>query len=63
MEAFNNFINWLNGIIWSDALVYSLLAVHIFFTIGTKGAQFRLIKQMFKHMLEKERTSPLLKSS
>lgn len=61
MEAFNNFINWLNGIIWSDALVYSLLAVHIFFTIVTKGAQFRLIKQMFKHMFEKDESSAEIK--
>lgn len=61
MEAFNNFINWLNGIIWSDALVYSLLAVHIFFTIATKGAQFRLIKQMFKHMFEKDESSAEIK--
>jgi len=61
MEAFNNFINWLNGIIWSDALVIALLAVHIFFTIGTKGAQFRLVKQMFKHMLEKDESSAEIK--
>ncbi|MBQ9733657.1 MAG: sodium:alanine symporter family protein [Clostridia bacterium] len=61
MEAFNNFINWLNGIIWSDALVYSLLAVHIFFTIVPKGAQVRLIKQMFKHMFEKDESSAAIK--
>ncbi|MBR6739395.1 MAG: sodium:alanine symporter family protein [Oscillospiraceae bacterium] len=58
MEAFNNFINWLNGVIWSDALVYSLLGVHIFFTVTTRGAQFRLIKQMWKHMFERTKALP-----
>lgn len=61
MEAFNNFINWLNGVIWSDALVYSLLGVHIFFTVTTRGAQFRLIKQMWKHMFEKDESSAEIK--
>ena len=61
MEGFNNFINWLNNIIWSDALVFALLAVHVFFTIGTKGAQFRLFKQMFKHMFEKDESSAEIK--
>lgn len=61
MEVFNNFINGLNNIIWSDALVFALLAVHIFFTIGTKGAQFRLFKQMFKHLFEKDESSAEIK--
>lgn len=61
MEVFNNVINSINNVIWSDALVFTLLAVHIFFTIVTKGAQFRLFKQMFKHMFEKDESSAEIK--
>ncbi len=61
METFNNVINAINDVIWSDALVVVLVAVGIFFTIGTKGAQFRLIKQMFRHMFEKDESSAEIK--
>ena len=61
METFNNVINSINNIIWSDALVFGLLGVHIFYTIFTKGAQFRLFKQMFKHMFEKDESSAEIK--
>lgn len=61
MEIFNNVINSINNVIWSNALVIVLVAVGIFFTIGTKGAQFRLFKQMFKHMFEKDESSAEIK--
>lgn len=61
MNTFNNIINSINDIIWSNALVVILVVVGIFFTIGTKGAQFRLFKQMFKHMFEKDESSAKIK--
>lgn len=61
MELFNKVITAVNNVIWSDALVVVLVTVGIFFTIATKGAQFRLIKQMFKHMFEKDESSADIK--
>ena len=61
MEVFNNVINAVNNVIWSNALVIVLVAVGIYFTIFTKGAQFRLFGQMFKHMKEKDASSAEMK--
>lgn len=61
METFNRIINSINDVIWSNALVVVLVAVGIFFTVGTRGAQFRLFKQMFKHMFEKDESSAEIK--
>lgn len=41
-------INCLNGIVWSSALVYLILAVGLFYTIATRFFQFRLFKDMVK---------------
>lgn len=61
MQTFNNVINSINNVIWSDALVYVLLGVGLYFTFATRGAQFRFIKQMFKHMFEKDESSAEIK--
>lgn len=61
MELFNTIINSVNDIIWSNALVFVLVAVGIYFTVCTKGAQFRLFKYMFKHMFEKDESSAEIK--
>lgn len=51
MEAF---INWLNGIIWSPALVYLCLGVGLFFSIATRFLQIRHIGDMGKLMFNRE---------
>lgn len=48
-----DFINTVVGYIWSDALVYLALAVGIYFTIATKGVQFRYLKEMIRLLFDK----------
>ncbi|WP_019155736.1 alanine/glycine:cation symporter family protein [Robertmurraya massiliosenegalensis] len=51
MEAF---VSWLNGIIWSPALVYLCLGVGLVFSIATKFLQIRHIGDMGKLMFNRE---------
>ncbi|MCF6409535.1 alanine/glycine:cation symporter family protein [Pseudalkalibacillus salsuginis] len=41
-------INWLNGIVWSSALVYLILGVGLFYSIATRFFQFRHFKDMIR---------------
>ncbi|WP_227937643.1 alanine/glycine:cation symporter family protein [Alkalihalobacillus deserti] len=41
-------VNWLNGIVWSSALVYLILGVGLFYSIVTRFFQIRHIKDMVK---------------
>jgi len=47
------FINTLNGIVWHNSLIYLCLGGGLFFTIVTKGAQMRLIKEMVRLLFDK----------
>ncbi|WP_028611401.1 alanine/glycine:cation symporter family protein [Paenibacillus harenae] len=49
MEAF---VNWLNGIIWSPALIYLCLATGLFFTVATRLLQVRHLKGMVTLMFQ-----------
>lgn len=51
MEAF---VDWLNGIIWSPALVYLCLGVGLVFSIATKFLQIRHIGDMGKLMFNRQ---------
>jgi len=51
MEAI---INTIVGYIWSDALVYLALGVGIYFTVMTRGVQFRYFKEMIKLLFDKQ---------
>ncbi|MFP7413129.1 alanine/glycine:cation symporter family protein [Priestia filamentosa] len=42
------FINWLNGIVWSSALVYVFLGVGLFYSLATRFLQIRHLKDMRK---------------
>jgi len=46
------FVNWLNGIIWSDALIYLCLGTGLFYTFATRFLQVRHIKDMIRLMFE-----------
>lgn len=48
------FVNWLNGIIWSPALVYLCLGIGIIFSIATKFLQVRHIGDMGKLIFNRE---------
>ncbi len=54
MQAFETFINSINNIIWSNALIVVLVVVGLYFTFMTKGIQFRCFKDMFKNLVEKD---------
>ena len=54
MQVFENFINTINNYIWSTALIVVLVGVGLYFTIMTKGIQFRCFKDMFKNLKEKD---------
>ena len=49
MEAF---INYLNGIIWSSALIYLCLGTGLYFSLRTKFLQVRHFRHMIKIMTE-----------
>lgn len=52
-----NIINAIVGYIWSDALVYLALGVGIYFTVMTRGVQFRYFKEMINLLFEKEKSN------
>ncbi|MEH7111248.1 alanine/glycine:cation symporter family protein [Neobacillus niacini] len=41
-------VNWLNGIIWSQALIYLCLGVGLFYTLSTRFLQIRHMKDIFR---------------
>lgn len=54
MEVFSRVVNGVNDVIWSMAVIVLLIAVAVYFTIRTRGIQFRYFSSMFRHLLEKE---------
>jgi len=44
-------VNFLNGIIWSPALIYLCLAAGLFYSIQTRFVQVRLFSEMWKLLL------------
>ncbi|TWT01528.1 sodium:alanine symporter family protein [Planomicrobium sp. CPCC 101079] len=51
-----NFVDWLNGIVWSSALVYLFLGVGLFYSIATRFLQVRLLKDMLKLTFNRDRS-------
>ncbi len=55
MEFLNNLVNQINGILWSVwVLIPLMIIVGIYFTVGTKGVQFRLLPDMFKAITKQD---------
>ena len=48
--------DWLNGVIWSPALVFLCLAAGVYFTIVTKFIQFRGIPDMISQLFNGEKS-------
>jgi len=46
------FVNWLNGIIWSQGLIYLCLGAGLFYSLATRFMQVRHIKDMVKLMFD-----------
>lgn len=53
MDQLNTFIDSLNGYLYSYILIALLLFTGIFFTIRSKGVQFRLFPEMFRVLTDK----------
>lgn len=45
------------GLVWSDALVYLALGVGLYFTVMTRGVQFRHLGDMFRLLREKQESA------
>jgi len=45
------FVNFLNGIIWSPALIYLCLGTGLFFSIKTRFVQVRFFREMYRLLL------------
>jgi len=56
MGNFESFVNAANSIIWSNALIYLLLLIGIYFSIRMRFFQVRLLKDMVKLLLEGEKS-------
>lgn len=48
MEWFSNLVGSINSVLWNIFLIILLCGVGIYFTVRTKGIQFRKFKQSFK---------------
>ena len=51
------FINEVNSLIWSNALIYLLLLTGIYFSIRMRFFQVRLIKDMFKLLVQGDKST------
>lgn len=51
--SFNDYLTKINDFMYTYVLIIMLVGVGIYFTIRTKGVQFRLLKDGIKSMLEK----------
>ena len=51
--TFNDFLTKLNNFMYTYVLIIMLVGVGVYFTIRTRGVQFRLMKDGVKSMLEK----------
>lgn len=53
LKSFNDILGSINDVMYTYVLIILLLEVGIYFTIRTRGVQFRLLKDGIKSMLEK----------
>ncbi len=56
MTALNNILTKLNDLMYTYILIILLVGTGIYFTIRTRGVQFRLLKDGIKSMLDKAET-------
>ena len=56
MGFVNDFVGWANNILWGPVMIYGILIVGLLFSVLTKFAQIRLIKDMFVLMFTGEKS-------
>lgn len=47
-----DFVNWLDSVIWSDALIYLCLGAGVFFSLATRFPQLRLFREMIRLLFD-----------
>jgi AGCS family alanine or glycine:cation symporter len=52
LNFLNSVIDFGNNLLWGKVLIAMLIVLGLYFSVGTKFAQFRLIKEMFKLLTE-----------
>ncbi len=57
METFENLVATLNSIIWSNALIYLLLLVGVYFTLQMRFFQVRHFREMIRLMIQGNKSS------
>lgn len=58
--SFNDVLTKLNDVMYTYILIVLLIGVGVYFTIRTKGVQFRLLKDGIKSMLERSESTQAL---
>ena len=58
MEALNDWITGINDILWSYILVTALLCCAVWFTLRTRGVQFRMLREMGRVLGESAGSGP-----
>ncbi|HYG19676.1 MAG TPA: alanine/glycine:cation symporter family protein [Ohtaekwangia sp.] len=57
MKYLENFVTAANAVIWSDALIYLLLAVGVYFSVRMRFFQVTMIKEMVTAMFKRNKSS------
>jgi AGCS family alanine or glycine:cation symporter len=57
MEYFEKFVSQANAIVWSNVLIFFLMAVGIYFSVRMRFFQVRLVKEMVRLMLGGKKSS------
>lgn len=57
-----NFVNFANGILWSNVFIVIALLSGVFYTFRTRFLQFRHIRLMLKYMLNRDKSNEGLSS-
>jgi AGCS family alanine or glycine:cation symporter len=47
MEALNNAVSAINGVLWSSVIIVLLVGAGFYFTVRTRGVQIRFFGRMF----------------
>lgn len=56
MNSFEKFVSIANGVVWSDALVFLLLFVGVYFSFRLRFFQVRLVREMCRVMVKGEKS-------
>lgn len=58
METLTGWIGSINDILWSHVLVAALLGCAVWFTLRTRGVQFRMLREMVRVLGEPSGSAP-----